>query len=235
MIIEDKSAERSALNEDFDIAIPFSLRLGHGEVEPEVTVYPSLAKLAREFLAEFGGSAERLFSPEAIKSARSAFAPFLIENGFTPDLEVDDFFIDYRIDKADPSLIMDSTRLTDGSEELEDLVGYDLAAMNEFGHICFITELGGRIVSAACTNSPVYDDEEGGIEIGVETAPEYQSRGYGASNCAALAAYLAERGRYALYESESRNAPSLKLAAKLGGKELSRSFCIVGAKEQIAN
>ncbi len=231
MIIEDKSAESSALNEDFDIAIPFSVRLAAGESEPEITVYPSLVKVAREFLAKFT-SPDEIFSRKAFIWARDALAPFLCKQLYAPDKEHEDYFIDFRLDGEMQTFVHSTTLRLEGGEDYENLTTYDIDALCEFGHIVYGEVLGGKIVSVAATNSPIFDDDEpDGIEIGVETAEGFEGRGAGTSVTAALALELERRGGYALFESESENHASLAVARKLGGAELARSFCIVGVRE----
>jgi len=71
----------------------------------------------------------------------------------------------------------------------------------------FVTMIDKNIVSFA---------EEHSGEIGVETDINYQNRGYGASNVAALAKYLADMNITATYYCDSYNTASQRLAEKVG-------------------
>ena len=227
MIYEQKDDEAFVLNGEFDIAIPFSFALYSGGAEPQIKVFPSLRPLAEEFAEAFGGA---LFSDAAIGWVKENFGRYLTKNGFEIGEESDDYFINYRLEHTGGP-IQDSTKQLGETGALENLTDYDIDALEQFGHLCFASVVDGKIVSAACTNSPVFDDTEGeDIEIGVETAPGYEGRGYGRSNVAALSAALRARGCTALYECASKNIASMKLVEALGGTEYARNYYIVGIR-----
>jgi len=71
----------------------------------------------------------------------------------------------------------------------------------------FVTMIDGNIVSFA---------EENMGEIGVETIAEYQHRGYGASNVAALAKYCADINKKVFYYCDRYNIASQRIAEKVG-------------------
>lgn len=218
------------INGDFDIVIPFRVRLC--EVgEPEVTVFPSQKKLAEEFLEKFR-TPDEIFSKEAIEWVRKRIAPYLLDYLFTLIDEGRDYFLNFRIGSVDNSLILPETRLITRADELENLTGYDFDSMNEYGHICYGTVIDGKIVSAACTNYPCDITGEDGLvaEMGTETAEEYRGRGYALSNCAALAAALLEHDFEVLYECEAHNDASVGLVKRLGGEEFAKNFCVVGCR-----
>ncbi|MFQ5380969.1 MAG: GNAT family N-acetyltransferase [Dehalococcoidia bacterium] len=73
-------------------------------------------------------------------------------------------------------------------------------------------EFGGRVVSV-CHSAR---STEAGAEAGVETAPEARRRGFGKAAVAAWAAAIQASGRLAFYSTEWENAPSRKIAARLG-------------------
>lgn len=229
-IYEQKDDEAFVLSGDFDIAIPFSFAIYSDSTEPQIKVFPSLRPLAEEFAAKFGGA---LFSDAAVAWVKEKFGAYLTEKGFEIGEESDDYFVNYRLENAGGSIRTD-TRQVGEAGALENLTGYDIDALEQFGHLCFATVMDGKIVSAACTNSPVFDDTEGDdIEIGVETAPGYEGRGFGRSNVAALSAALRARGCTALYECASKNTASMKLVQALGGREYARNYYIVGIRTDV--
>ena len=226
-IYEQKDDEAFVLSGDFDIAIPFSFALYSDSAELQIKVFPSLRPLAEEFAAKFGGEP---FSDAAIAWVKETFGAYLADKGFEIGEEADDYFVNYRLENAGGAVRSD-TRQMGETGKLENLTGYDIDALEQFGHLCFATVTDGKIVSAACTNSPVFDDTEGDdIEIGVETAPGYEGRGCGRSNVAALSAALRARGCTALYECASKNIASMKLVQALGGREYARNYYIVGIR-----
>ncbi len=230
-IIEEDEAEALALDGSFEVAIAFSVTWKDRENEPVVRVFPSLRKQALEYLERFGGSPEEAFSDEARGWAKKVCGEFLLRHEFELCEDTGDYFFNYRLTKPCEAFVDARTVRLESTEGLENLTEYDFDAMTEFGHICFAAVLDGKIVSAACTNYPCYEDDEenrNGVEIGVETAADYRGRGFAASNAAALAGYLAERGFPALYECEADNLPSRAVIEKLGGERFARNFCVAG-------
>ena len=232
MIFLDDGAEKLVLDGEFDIAIPFSVSCETGG-EPKVSVFPSQKDIAEEFLRLFGAS-DSLFSPEAVVWAKRQFKPYFDKLGFALVDDGDAHYLNFRITDPHSELILAGTRELCGDEPYENLTGYDFAALNHFGHICFGCVVDEKIVSAACTNySFMLAEEEPDtrtIEIGVETAEEYRCRGYGLSCTAALACFLIDKGYTVLYECGSDNLASTTLAKKLGGIQSGRNFCVVGRR-----
>ena len=179
MIFVDDGAEKLVLDGEFDIAIPFSVAR-EADGEPKITVFPSQKAIADEFLRRYGASGE-LFSPEAVAWAKKQFEPYFVKIGFAPADDSDAHFLNFHITDPHSELILPATRELDGSEDYENLTGYDFAALNHFGHICFGCVVDDKIVSAATTNySFMLAEEEPDtrtIEIGVETAEEYRGNG----------------------------------------------------------
>ncbi len=230
MIHEDKYAENSMLNGDFDLAIPFKLSVV-GENEPEITVFPSQLKVARQFIERFK-TVEEMFSDDAISWVHEQLEPYMLEQLFGLLDSGRDHFIDYLINSVDPALILPETVRITGEEGYENLTGYDIETMNEYGHICFGTVIDGRIVSAACTNYPcdLSGEDYETVELGVETCGEYRNRGFALSNIAALAKFLLESGYEVLYECESKNVGSIAIIKRLGGVEFAKNFCVAAEK-----
>lgn len=229
-IIEDEGAEQLAREGEFELAIPFSLYL-YNDGGIRINVFPSLKKDAEEFLSLFPD--DRMFSSEALGWACERFGGAISAEGYTTE-DTDVFFYDYLVKGADRSLILPETFRVCGSEEAENLTGYDFGYMTNYGHVCFAAEVDGKIVAAACTNYPVLladDQYDRRVEIGVETSPEYRRCGYGISCAAALVNELVAQGFEVLYECGSDNPASVALVDRLGGSVFAKNFCVVGRKE----
>ena len=94
----------------------------------------------------------------------------------------------------------------------------------------FGTVQDGKLLSFANLNS---DDGEV-ADIGVETAPGEEGKGYAASNAAALALYFLKKGRRVFYETEASNLPSVRIAEKLGMTQTVAEYhyvCFCGGEE----
>ena len=73
---------------------------------------------------------------------------------------------------------------------------------------------GGVRVSFASVND--IREEEGSVEIYVETEEPYRSRGFGTLCVASLRDFLVKKGKTVKYVTETDNAPSLRVAEKAG-------------------
>ena len=67
-------------------------------------------------------------------------------------------------------------------------------------------------------------------EAGVETRPEHRGRGFATRVVASWARAVQDSGRLALYSTWWRNAPSLALARKLGGRRYGEDFHLDGPR-----
>ena len=74
--------------------------------------------------------------------------------------------------------------------------------------------INGKAVSVAAVNDVC--EEDGRLEIYVETDEEHRNKGYGTSCVSALAELLCERGKKVLYVCSSDNAASMRVAEKCG-------------------
>lgn len=230
MIYEDKYAEDSMLNGDFELVIPFKLSI-EGDNEPEITVFPSQKRVAENFLKRFK-TEEQMFSEDAISWVREQLEPYMLENLFGLLEGVKDHFLDYTISSVDDNLILPETVRLKGDEDLENMTDYDIKAMTEYGHICFGSVIDKKIVSVACTNYPcdLSREDYETMELGVETNEEYRRRGFALSNIAALAKLLLENGYEVLYECESKNTGSIRIIERLGGVEFAKNFCVAAER-----
>ena len=94
------------------------------------------------------------------------------------------------------------------------------------GLLCFGTVIDGVILSAASENP--HDEGDTVIDIGVETAPDYEGRGFAASNVAALAYYLLDPGITVTYIVEDNNPASKRVAEKVGFLPYAKELRVVG-------
>lgn len=226
-IYEDEYGEESADCGELNIAIPFRVCMKVGE-DPEICVFPSLLKTAKEFGEKF--EPDEMFGRAAMEWIRKKVTHFMLERMYAPVDDGQDCFLNYKLEKTNSEFILPSTRILTELNGLENLTEVDLEAMNEFGHICFGTVIDGKIVSCACTNYPFDSEDDCGMEIGVETNENFRNNGFALSNCAALAQFIIEQGSYVLYECESSNLPSIKLIERLCGEKIAKNFCIVASR-----
>ncbi|MBQ6262061.1 MAG: GNAT family N-acetyltransferase [Clostridia bacterium] len=86
--------------------------------------------------------------------------------------------------------------------------------------------VGGVPVSFASVND--LPEEDGKVEIYVQTEEEYRSQGYGTRCVSALRDLIVNKGKTAKYVTETDNAPSLRVAEKAGfiktGRRLTAGF-----------
>ena len=92
-------------------------------------------------------------------------------------------------------------------------------------HIVYCgTEIDDAIVSWASWN--FYEDEfcdskdDEVIDIGVGTRENYRNRGYAVSNVVAMAEYILDLGKIAVYTTNNRNIASQKTALAAGLSEI---------------
>lgn len=138
----------------------------------------------------------------------------------------------YTIDRREAvnkALILDSSEVLLPDNEYENLTDLSPEEL-EFGFLCFATVLDGRIVSIATENP--HHEEAKRIDIGVETASDFEGKGYGSSNVASLAYYLLDTGITVTYTVDDGNIPSIKLAEKVGFTKQYHWFDIVGVKNE---
>ena len=154
---------------------------------------------------------ERLFADETACLLLSRMTGPAAERGFTAELSR---AVTCRL--TDPaavnrSVILPSTKAIGANHPYENLTGVQTELLGE-GQFCFATVADGRILSAASENPRMGES----IDIGVETAPGYENRGYAASNVAALVSALLRTGAPVTYTVEDTNPASLRVAEKVG-------------------
>ena len=162
-------------------------------------------------------SCAELFSEETAAALRRRLSPLAAAEGAELSLSS---AVTYRL--TDPArvnrgVILPSTRLFSPGDGWENLTECQPDPLGT-GQLCFATVLDGRVVSAASENPSLGDV----VDVGVETAAPYENRGFAASNVAALAAALLEKGSAVTYTVEDDNPVSRRVAEKVGFSVLSR-------------
>lgn len=230
LITELWEEEAAFLKGEADMILPFSLTYFPGEKEDKkvaLEIYPMFRAVGDNILKKFAAEPLRTFSEEGISLIKSSIGAAIPELGFTLGEEADDYFICRRILPCNASTKAIPIKSTEG---LENLTDYDIDTMTEYGHIfCGIVE-DGKILSVACTNSPILEGEPGAVEIGVETADGYGGKGYGRASVTALTNMLSEMGYEVRYEYASKNRPSEALVNSLETELFSVTYYLLGIK-----
>lgn len=193
------------------VVIPFEATVTKGAAV--LRVCTELAEAAHVFVRRFNGSetsaqAEAWIADTAAPILRKAG---LILSGECGRMRVLNFDI-----KCPHKANLAPMRAFDPRDGLENLTSFELETYYDMELPCFVAAADGKIVSAAC--SPV---EEGTdvAEIGVETAPGYEGRGYATGCVRALALELHSRGIRAVYIAQEDNPASISVAHVAGFSE----------------
>lgn len=101
----------------------------------------------------------------------------------------------------------------------------DISLACELGHVAYGVLIGGKVVSAAYTISPLSDDDV--CEIGVETVKEHMGKGFACDCVRALSEYLSDLGKTVMYSYYADNAASSAVAEKCGFVKISEGFEII--------
>ncbi len=206
---EEKALERILSLGFCDTAIPVSIRWEYGK-EAEITVLPSLKKVAVRLEGEFDG---RLFSREAHAYLRESVRPFMDRIGFLDNRQSRKISLIMSLGEADVRPPEKAVRISSTSDYSKNLTSAPVRDMIELGHtVCAILD-GASIVCVAYTNLP---PEAKSVEIGVETAPAYRRRGFAKDCMSALIRELAKNEIKPVYYCSQSNKPSLRLARSLG-------------------
>lgn len=208
MIICEEKAFEKILSLGFcDTAIPISVRQEPG-CEAEITVLPSLKKVAQKFEKEYMG---KYFAPEAHEFLRREVRPFMDSIGYHDNRQSRKISVimtmreNLRSTKTDAVILASAT---------DNKTTADIDSLIEFGHVVAAKIVDGSVV--ACAYTDLNPDGCKFVEIGVETAPEYRRRGYAKSTLQALITKLNELGIIPVYITSVNNKASLTLAKSLG-------------------
>ncbi len=209
IITEEKALERLLSLGFCDTAIPISIRQQYGE-EAEITVLPSLKKVAQRLEKEFDG---RLFSKDVHAYLRENVRPFMDTIGFLDNRQSRKISLIMTLDNTDVFPPVNSVRLNSTSEYSKNLTSAPIRDLLELGHVvCAVLE-GSSVVCAAYTDLPPNAKM---VEVGVETAPSYRRRGHAKDCMTALISELAKMGIKPIYYCSESNTGSVKLARSLG-------------------
>lgn len=215
------------LKHRLELAIPLEVREVEGKTY--IRVWPRLAPLARKYQHTYQGE---LFSDEAIR--------FLVEGG-TPYLNKKGYQVDPTIERREHILFGDAKErpipkgieVVPLSEEIiaenENLTEYDLVATLAAGVVAYVVIEDGKIVSIAATNEPMFVGIYA-VEIGVETAPLYQGKGYATACVCALTNHLTKEEIKTEAHIEYDNPASLRVFERAGYTKAGRAYYLVGER-----
>lgn len=129
--------------------------------------------------------------------------------------------------KINPGLIQDTSEVIMPGNTYENLLDSEPDSLGQ-GELYIGTVLEGKIVSAAWENP--HDPQSDVIDIAVETAFEYEKKGYGTSNVAKLCRFLLDPGKRVTYIAEKNNFSSVKIAEKICLSESGKEYRIIWYK-----
>ena len=213
LIYEDSAIESAALSGEAHIAIPVEIyQNAAGEIQ--LTAYTSCKEIANTFLSIYGTDP---FHKDSLSWLANRIDTFMEHYGFRYDPEASGIILEYT---AEGNVLQSAKVKTISIRKLDEWIQYknktdvdpDFAS-GEKGVASAVVE-NENIVSCACTNDAFYAD--GAVEIHVETAPEYQNRGFGCSCVTSLISYLTNQGYKVWYKCYETNFASAAIAQKCG-------------------
>lgn len=211
-IITEGRLEQPSDDDFSGVAIPFEVTALDGAVV--LRVCDELEETAREFAGRFHGSET---SAEAEEWIAKAAAPVLQRAGLEPSGECGRMRV-LRFEGSPPLRAVSALASPfDPAEGYENRTSFDLREYYDMGLRCFVSVADGKIVSAA-VQSPCGEGADT-AEIGVETNPDYEGRGYATACVRALATDLYARGIRAVYIAQENNPASFAVAYAAGFTE----------------
>ncbi len=207
IICEEKAFERILSLGFCDTAIPITIREDIGR-DAEITVLPSLKKVAQKLEKQFGG---KFFDIETHNFLRHEIRPFMDSIGYLDNRQSRKITVIMTRDNSitlpcSESVILDAPIKNNTTADIESLI--------EFGHIVAAKIVDGAVVACAYTDLNPQGCEY--VEIGVETAHAYRHKGYAKSVLQTLISRLNELDIKPVYITSAHNKASLKLAKSLG-------------------
>lgn len=100
------------------------------------------------------------------------------------------------------------------------------------------TEAGEMIIAAAIVEDEIvslahtFAWSPGYVDIGVTTHEDWRGQGYATTAAAILAEEILKRDRTPVWSCSARNAPAMRIAARLGFRETSRKVYIIPLKKE---
>ena len=192
--------------------VPVVISSGRHGIEAELyfNIYPAGADFVK-------AHSDELFEDETLKELNTLIAPYLLEKGYVREKQGNlrwyHSFAGYDPRKINTSLVKSSTKKL-SSRHTQNETTFDLDELRKYKLPAFVTVVEGKVVSIATVNP--YSDGQRMLEITAETAPAYRKMGYGASNVAALAAYLLRHRFFVAYCCSRHNRASVKIARNVG-------------------
>lgn len=187
-----------------------------------IEAYEGVRSIAETFADRF---AKHPFSTAAMKWLDEMLTPFCNAHGYYRESRGRyRWYHQYTYGEPVDGVIQSTSQFWEGTPSLSGLL-LDL----DPAWPTFVTVVDGVIVSAARTNE--YDPDESTPEITVETAVGHRGKGYGASNVAALAAWLAEREEYPQYVCSRYNHASAKVAQRAGFRKAGKIYAFTAYKD----
>ncbi len=220
MITITKENEKEIFDAGYPCIVPFLMTETDGDVAFEI--YDGAEDLLNDFIARFEGE---YFGDRALVWLDEKIRPYLQKNGFYREkygiLRWYHQFMLTPGDEVDTSLILPETQKITEKIPSQTLLKADEMLKN--GSDVFGVVENGKVVSLAAVNENV---SGGCSEITVETAPAFRKRGFGASNTAALAASLLEKGETVAYCCSRYNRGSIRIARAVGFRDAGRFYAI---------
>lgn len=197
-----------------------------GKGHATLTVIPTLADTLRAYFA----TEKAPLSPTALCALNAKLHPYLSAHGYVPDSGNGNV---YRVFCADPTDFSPktpnlSTNLMELGDNYQNLTTIDLPAALREGCVAYGYIEDGRILSLAITHAAPKD---GKVELTLETARGYRSRGYGKAALGALCAHLLTRGVSVIYRTRENNVPSARAALSVGLRAAGLSYRYLGRRK----
>lgn len=221
---EEPAIEQAALSGEMYIAIPVEVYQNAAD-EVQLTTYAACEETAKAFLSDYGADP---FRRDALSWLASRMDAFMTPYGYRYNSEASRVILEYT---AENDVLRPPKVRTISIKNLDEWLQYEnkTDVDPDFTHggkgIAFAVEENGCIVSCACTNDAFYAD--GAVEIHVETAPEYQNRGFGYSCVASLVYCLTDQGYKVWYKCYETNFASAAIAQKCGLRLTGRRISFV--------
>ncbi len=221
IVIEDRSPTESGADMIFPVGVTLTV-----DGIRTVTALPETKDVAAYMDAL---PAEDLFRPETAEALLARLADRLTAWGYEAEIAVSTVYQLTDRQQVERRRILASSEPLLPDHGYENLTDCEPDPLGE-GLLCFGTVMDGKILSAASENPHAEGDSV--IDVGVETAEGYEGRGYAASNIAALAYYLLDPGVTVTYIVEDDNAPSRRVAEKVGFIPATRELRVVAWRKE---